>query len=137
MKSLIKFMLFMLLPAVFIAACGNSEPASPKIYSETEVQSAFEKGACGSCHSIPGISNAAGVIAPSLADVTMSANEHFQSGSYTGEAATAEEYMRESILNPDLFIAPKCPTGACTPNVMPAKLSETLSKDEIDRKSVV
>jgi len=132
MKSLIKFMLFMLLPAVFIAACGNSEPASPKIYSETEVQSAFEKGACGSCHSIPGISNAAGVIAPSLADVTMSANEHFQSGSYTGEAATAEEYMRESILNPDLFIAPKCPTGACTPNVMPAKLSETLSKDEIN-----
>ncbi|GAB4498552.1 MAG: hypothetical protein OHK003_11200 [Anaerolineales bacterium] len=40
--------------------------------------------------------------------------------------------MHESILDPNLFIAPTCPTGACAPNVMPATLSDTLTTDEIN-----
>ncbi|MBI5965307.1 MAG: multicopper oxidase domain-containing protein, partial [Chloroflexi bacterium] len=62
----------------------------------------------------------------------MMADEHIKSESYTGKATTAEEYISESIFDPNLFIAPECPTGACTPNVMPAKLSDTLNKDEIN-----
>ncbi len=96
------------------------------------VIAAFQKGACGSCHAIPGIPNAAGVMAPGLADINMMADEHFNSESYTGKAATAEEYIRESILDPNLFVAPICPTGACLPNVMPATMSDTLTTDEIN-----
>jgi nitrite reductase (NO-forming) len=62
----------------------------------------------------------------------MAAEEHFKSGSYTGKATTAEEYIHESILDPNLFVAPKCPTGACAPNIMPATLKDTLTTDEIN-----
>ena len=96
------------------------------------VLAAFQKGACGSCHTIDGIPNAVGVIAPNLSDVHLSALKHFDSGSYTGKATTAEEYIHESILDPNLYIAPKCPTGACTPNVMPATLKDILTTDEIN-----
>jgi len=62
----------------------------------------------------------------------MAADEHFKSGSYTGKATTADDYIHESILDPNLFIAPTCPTGPCTANVMPATLSSTLNTDEIN-----
>jgi len=96
------------------------------------VIAAFQKGACGSCHAIAGIPNAAGVVGPDLSDINMAADEHLKSGSYTGKAATAEEYIHESILDPNLFLAPTCPTGACAPNVMPAALADTLTTDEIN-----
>lgn len=102
---------------------SNGDPA---------VLAAFQKGTCGSCHTIAGIPNAAGVIAPNLTDINMTAEEHVKSGSYTGKATTAEEYIRESILDPNLFVAPKCPTGDCAPNVMPATLKDTLNTDEIN-----
>ncbi|MHB8777177.1 MAG: copper-containing nitrite reductase [Anaerolineales bacterium] len=102
---------------------SNGDPA---------VLAAFQKGACGSCHTIAGIPNAVGVIAPDLSDINMMAGEHIKSGSYTGKATNAEEYIRESILDPNLFVAPECPTGACTPNVMPATLKDTLNSDEIN-----
>jgi nitrite reductase (NO-forming) len=132
MKSFAKFLPIAILAAIFIAACGASQTASDKTYTEAEVQSAFEKGTCGTCHAIPGITNAAGVIAPSLASIKTAADEHIKSEAYTGKATTAEEYFRESILNPNLFVAPVCPTGECTPNVMPAALADTLSKDEVN-----
>lgn len=96
------------------------------------VLAAFQKGACGSCHTIAGIPNAAGVLAPDLSNMSMTAEEQIKSGPYTGKAATAEEYIRESILDPNLFISPTCPTGACAANVMPATLATTLTTDEID-----
>lgn len=107
----------------------SSSSQSP---GDPQVLAAFQKGACGSCHIIAGIPNAVGVIAPDLSDVSMAAEEHFKSGSYTGKATTTEEYIHESILDPNLFIAPTCPTGACTANVMPATLASTLSTDEIN-----
>ena len=102
---------------------SNGDPA---------VLAAFQKGACGSCHTIAGIPNAVGVIAPDLSDITMLADEHIKSDAYTGTATTAEEYIHESIIDPNLFLAPTCPTGACAPNIMPATMSETLTMDEIN-----
>jgi nitrite reductase (NO-forming) len=102
---------------------SNGDPA---------VLAAFQKGACGSCHMIAGIPNAVGVIAPDLSDINMLADEHIKSDGYTGAATTAEEYIHESIIDPNLFLAPTCPTGACVPNVMPATMSETLTTDEIN-----
>lgn len=107
----------------------SSSSQSP---GDPQVLAAFQKGVCGSCHTIAGIPNAVGVLAPDLSDVNIAVDEHFKSGSYTGKATTAEEYIRESILDPNLFIAPTCPTGPCTANVMPATLATTLSTDEIN-----
>lgn len=110
-------------PGSSSATMSNGDPA---------VLAAFQKGACGSCHTIAGIPNAVGVIAPDLSNVSASAEEHFKSGSYTGKATTAEEYIHESIIDPNLFVAPTCPTGACAPNVMPATMADTLTADEIN-----
>jgi len=129
MKPRYLFISLIVLLGILIAGCGSS---STKTYSQAEVLSAFEKGGCGSCHSIPGIPNASGVIAPNLTNINTAAQEHFKGGGYTGTAKTPEEYIRESILDPNLFIASNCPTGACPANVMPATLKDNLSADEIN-----
>jgi nitrite reductase (NO-forming) len=115
-----------------VSSAASSMAGSPVSSGDPQVLAAFQKGACGNCHTISGIPNAVGVIAPNLSDVSMMAEEHFKSGSYTGKAITAEEYVHESIVDPNLFVAPKCPTGACPPNVMPATLKDTLTTDEIN-----
>ncbi len=117
---------------LLVGTAGQSPASSAPGSGDPQVIAAFQKGACGSCHIIPGIPNAAGVIAPDLSDVHLAALKHIGDGSYTGKAATAEEYIHESILEPNLFIAPKCPTGACMSNVMPATLKDSLSADEIN-----
>ncbi|MBL8062963.1 MAG: nitrite reductase, copper-containing [Anaerolineales bacterium] len=110
-------------PMPVTTTTSNGDPA---------VIAAFQKGACGSCHAIPGIPNAVGVVAPSLAEINTVAEEHINSDSYAGKATSAEEYIHESIFEPNLFIAPACPTGACAPDVMPAALKDTLTTDEIN-----
>lgn len=110
-------------PMPVMTTSSNSDPT---------VIAAFQKGACGSCHEISGIPGAVGVIAPNLDGINAAAEEYIQDAAYTGAAANAEEYIHESILDPNLFITPDCPTGECPSGVMPATLSQTLSGDEID-----
>ena len=117
---------------LLVSTTEQSPVSSAQSSGDPAVIAAFQKGACGSCHTIAGIPNAAGVIAPDLSDINMMADEHFTSDSYTGKATTTEEYIRESILDPNLFVAPTCPTGACAPNIMPATLSTLLTTDEIN-----
>ncbi|MDD2922410.1 MAG: hypothetical protein PHQ36_08995, partial [Anaerolineales bacterium] len=130
MKIFAKILVTAMLAAIFIAACGASQPAGTKSYTEAETTAALEKGACGTCHIIPGIPNAAGVIAPDLSNINMMAQDHIKSGSYTGKAKSADEYIRESILDPNIFVAPECPNAPCAANVMPATLKDLLSADE-------
>ncbi len=111
------------MPASMSSATSNGDPA---------VLAAFQKGACGSCHTIAGVPNAVGVIAPDLSNISTMADEHIKSDAYTGTATTVEEYIHESIIDPNVFVSPTCPTGACAPNVMPATMSETLTTDEIN-----
>ena len=106
--------------------------AAEQSNGDPQVLAAFQKGACGSCHAIDGIPNAVGVIAPNLSDINTAAEEHLKSDAYTGAATTTEEYIRESIADPNLFVAPTCPTGACAPNVMPATLKDALTEEEIN-----
>jgi len=106
--------------------------AAEQSNGDPQVLAAFQKGACGSCHAIDGIPNAVGVIAPNLSDINTAAEEHLKSDTYTGTATTTEEYIRESIADPNLFVAPTCPTGACAPNVMPATLKDALTEEEIN-----
>lgn len=119
---------------VVTATGGEVMPvaAAPQSNGDPAVIAAFQKGACGSCHQISGIPNAVGVVGPDLSNAGNLAEEHLNSKDYTGSAASVEEYLHESILDPNLFIAPACPTGACAPNVMPATLADALTTDEIN-----
>ncbi|RME59657.1 MAG: hypothetical protein D6790_10385 [Caldilineae bacterium] len=74
---------------------------------------------------IPGVPNAVGMVGPDLSNIAEEATTYI-------EGYTAEQYIYESIVNPNAFITPKCPTGDCLPNLMPPNFAELLSEDEIN-----
>lgn len=73
----------------------------------------FKDQACVTCHTMEGVSTAA--VGPVLTDVATVAGERIAAAEYTGAAATAAEYLRESIVNPTAFVV--SPFAA---NLMPA-----------------
>jgi len=95
------------------------------------VLAAFQKGGCAACHVIPGVPGASGTIGPDLSEIGELAKERIDNGTYKGSAKTPEEYMMESIEDPDAFVAPNCPSGPCPKGVMPNNLSQTLKADEM------
>jgi nitrite reductase (NO-forming)/hydroxylamine reductase len=94
---------------------------------------AFQKGGCGACHNIPGIPNAVGMIGPDLSKIGEVATSRVSDGLYAGDAKTGEEYIHESILKPDTFVVPECPSSTCQPGLMPATFSSSLSEGEINK----
>jgi cytochrome c peroxidase len=98
-----------------------AEAAAPS----AEVVAAFNKGLCGSCHVIPGIPGARGQVGPDLSNIGAEAAQR-------RPGYTALEYLKESILDPEAFLAPQCPAGACPPGVMPSNFGETLSPEELE-----
>jgi hypothetical protein len=94
--------------------------------SEDLALTAFTKGGCGACHIIPGVPNARGTIGPDLTNISQGAALTLQSSDYTGKAKTIEEYLIESILEPDLFISTHCAGGPCQKGIMPASLGQSL-----------
>ena len=45
---------------------------------------------------------------------------------------SAEEYITQSIVEPNAYIVPECPTGPCAPNLMTQTLGDTLSEAELN-----
>jgi len=97
-----------------------------------DVAAAIGKGGCGACHVIPGIAGAAGAIGPDLSTISTVAEGYLKSGEYIGEAGQAEEFIYESLVNPDAFIPTECPGGHCQEGLMPANLGEVLSDGELE-----
>ena len=85
----------------------------------------FNNLGCGNCHAIAGISE--GKVGPELTHIATQAEERAQEAG----VASAEEYIRQSIVDPNAFIAPECPTGPCPPGVMPTAFGQTLTPDQI------
>lgn len=113
---------------VFIAGCRNPSPtvapeptstfvpasptprtaqASSSYSNEIDLVSrgalVFESSICVTCHAIEG-TLAAGTIGPDLTNIASIAADR-------RSALTAEEYLRESIEDPSVFLAPECPGG--------------------------
>lgn len=102
-------------------AYGSQAPQTPP---NTKTIVAFAKGGCAVCHTIPGIPNAIGQVGPDLSAIGDEAGMRI---SGTG----ADDYLRQSILDPGAFIAPLCPSGDCPENVMPPNFGEKLTNEEI------
>jgi len=67
--------------------------------------SIYRSNYCGSCHTLS-IASTRGMFAPDHDDIMSDANEYLNSDIYVGLAETPEEYIRESILDPDVFYTP-------------------------------
>lgn len=110
-------------PAAETDTTAEESPADGGL--SAAAKTAFAKGACGSCHIIPEVPNAVGMVGPDLSDIGAVAATRI-------DGYTVEEYLYESIMEPDAYIAPDCPTGPCPAGVMLKTFSNTLSPEEID-----
>jgi mono/diheme cytochrome c family protein len=76
----------------------------------------LREGTCYTCHMIQSVPQAVGQIGPDLSTIGLK----------------GEEYIRQSIIEPNAAIAESCPTGPCLPDVMPATFSAILTAEQID-----
>jgi cytochrome c peroxidase len=105
---------------------ANAETASPVVQdsSSEDAISAFNKAGCGGCHTIAGVPGANGQVGPNLSNIGVD-------GATRIDGYSAEEYVTESILDPNAFIAPECPSGDCPAGVMLQSFAQTLSEDDL------
>lgn len=104
---------------------GAKPPTEEGPAASPEAIAAFNTGGCAGCHAIPGVPNAAGQVGPDLFNIGAEAADRKPD-------TTAEEYLRESIVDPNAFLAPDCPTGPCPPGVMPQNLAQSLGEDGVE-----
>jgi nitric oxide reductase subunit C len=84
---------------------------------------------CFVCHSTaPGVTLAG----PSLAQIGGRAETTIASPTYTGSAQSAEEYIRESIVQPSAHVVDVQAFASQGQSLMPANYAETLTGEQID-----
>ncbi|MAU11389.1 MAG: hypothetical protein CL607_16325 [Anaerolineaceae bacterium] len=86
----------------------------------------YRSNYCGLCHTLQ-LANTAGTFGPSHNEAGVLAEQYINLASYTGTASSAQEYIRESILDPTIFYTPGY---EATNHHMPAFTN--LSDDEIE-----
>jgi mono/diheme cytochrome c family protein len=79
---------------------------------------------CGGCHLVEGVSAMQGMVGPELSAIGSVALERLEDSSYSGTATNAEEYIEESILEPDVYVTTDYP-----PSLMPT--FDTLSPEDL------
>ena len=138
---LVMLVLFALL--ALLAAC-TSTPTTPPLPTPPQATRAeaettgldaaalLQKGGCGACHVIPGVPGAVGVIGPDLSQIGLTAAERIQDAAYTGTAKTAVDYLHESIVNPDVFLAPDCNGAPCQKGLMTPALAAQFNEAELN-----
>jgi mono/diheme cytochrome c family protein len=81
---------------------------------------------CGACHTIAGVEGMAGKVGPELTHIGTI-------GATRKPGMSAQDYIRESIVDPNAFIAPECPTGPCvTPSDMPPIFGDRLTAKQLE-----
>lgn len=108
----------LLLVAMFLAACGGgNQPASTApvghpdngtaLFHSSSIASSGAPG-CAACHAVePGKT----LVGPSLADIERVAARRIRSADYKGTAQSSDEYIRESIVQPQAYVVPGFAAG--------------------------
>jgi len=100
-------------------------PSGDADASNAAARKAFLAAGCVGCHTIPGIPGATGRVGPDLSQIGVHAAQR-------RPGLSAEEYLRESILDPNAFLAPECPAGPCPAGVMLQSFAASLSSQDLD-----
>jgi len=103
-------------PAVVIELPEGNPENGEQLYAVTY--------GCQACHG-DATQEGAGVIGPGLVNIE-------EIGAERREGYTAADYVYESILHPNAFIAPDCPTGPCTePSGMPPDFGVRMTQQDM------
>lgn len=118
-------------PGEAFAPLPTPVPLTP---AQEEGREIFLKNGCNACHAIRGV--ATGAIGPALNRLYEEALMWINSEEYKasqGQATTPEEYILESIVNPQAFITPQCPQGPCPAGVMPPNYADTIPPADLEK----
>ncbi|MFQ5857936.1 MAG: c-type cytochrome [Anaerolineae bacterium] len=116
-----------------MAACGGgggapAEKAAPAGDPEAGKEIYLGVGGCGACHTIEGLEGAIGQVGPDHTHIATNATELAKKAG----VADAEAFIRQSILEPNAYIAEECPPGPCVAGVMPQTLKDTLTEQQVN-----
>lgn len=103
-------------------AAGNAANGE-KLFNQATIGKANLPG-CKTCHSVVKDQK---IVGPSLYGIATDGAETVKEADYKGTAKTAAEWLRESIVNPNVDV----PEGF-QPNVMPQNFKDNLSEQEIN-----
>jgi mono/diheme cytochrome c family protein len=116
---------------------GEGQTPRPTAVPLTPEQEAgkqvFLKQGCIACHTIKGV--ATGAVGPNLSKIGSDAATIIASAEYKsskGKATTPEEFIHESVVDPNAYIAPQCPTGSCAANIMPQTFGTTIPATDLN-----
>lgn len=98
-------------------------PTPRPIEGETAEEVILNSG-CAACHAM-GALGEAGKVGPDLSNIGAVAAERVP-------GLSAEEYLRQSILEPNAYIVPDCPNGPCLAGIMPQNYGTRLTPAQID-----
>jgi cytochrome c2 len=90
----------------------------------------FKSATCVACHALPGVSEAK--VCPNLAGIAERAATRVTDPTYTGQAKTAEDYIRESVRNPNAFHVPGETYAPNGKSLMPTFGTDRLTDQDID-----
>lgn len=93
---------------------------------------AYMKTGCTACHAIDNVGTQ-GQVGSNLSHVYQYAVEALKDPNYKGKAKTPAEFLRESVLDPNMYVPTNCPLGPCAPGQMPTNYSTILRPNEIDQ----
>lgn len=79
---------------------------------------------CGACHKI-GAMGEAHKVGPDLSAIGLTAADQIA-------GMSAEDYIRQSIMDPNAYIVEDCPNGPCIANIMPRDYATRLTPPQID-----
>ena len=109
------------------------QPTAAPLTAEQEAGKAvFLAQGCIACHTIKGVST--GAVGPNLSKIGADAAEIIASADYKssqGTATTPEDFVHESIVKPNAYLATNCPTGPCTANIMPQNYETVIPAQDL------
>ena len=105
----IRILAVLFLAILLSAACSSSPPAVTSSGDASNGRTLFTKTSiglngvpgCATCHSLE---KGKTLVGPSMAGIATEAMTIIKGTEYKGNAKTVEEYLRESITNPDAFV---------------------------------
>lgn len=107
-------------------ATTEPQQSAPAAGSESsDPETVFTGAGCIACHAIN--EDAPPGVGPSMVGLVDFATEVIKSPNYTGKATTVEEYIRESIVDPAIYLVPDYQP------VMPTTYQDTLSEEQISQ----
>jgi nitric oxide reductase subunit C len=139
-RSTLILSLLVVVAMLVLAACGGgatpapsggSQPAASgagnadsgkKLFGETVIASAGSPG-CVTCHSLE---KGKTLVGPSMAGIATEVTKDLKDPAYKGTAKTVEEFLRESIVDPDVWL-----TAGFSAGIMPKTLNK-LSEQELN-----